>query len=124
MQGPDRYPEGTPSWVDLATPDPEGAKIFYRNVFGWEYQDLPTGQGDYTMVMKDGKAVAGLSAGPDDFPTVWSTYIAVDDCADCTERAVAAGASIMMPVMDVMDSGRMSFVVDPTGAAVGFWQAK
>ena len=29
-----------------------------------------------------------------------------------------------MPAIDVMDAGRMAFVLDPTGAAVGLWQGK
>ena len=29
-----------------------------------------------------------------------------------------------MPPTDVMEAGRMSFVTDPTGAALGLWQAK
>lgn len=125
MQGPDRYPEGTPSWVDLATPDLEAAKQFYQKVFGWWFQDLSASEGGpYTMALKDGKAVAGLAKGPDDFPTAWSTYFAVDDCAACTEKAVAAGGTIMMPVMDASRLGRLSFVIDPSGAPVGLWEAK
>ncbi len=29
----------------------------------------------------------------------------------------------MMPAFDIGDAGRMSFITDPTGAAVGLWQA-
>ncbi len=124
MKAPE-YVQGTPNWIDLATPDPDGAKAFYTKLFGWTYDDVPTDQGaPYIMIHKDGEVVAGLSKGPDDFPTVWSTYIAVDDVEASTEKAVAAGGSVMMPVMDAMGTGLMSFVTDPGGAFVGFWQAK
>ena len=33
------YEPGTPSWVDLTTPDPAGAKIFYGELFGWTTED-------------------------------------------------------------------------------------
>jgi predicted enzyme related to lactoylglutathione lyase len=124
------YAHGTPSWVDLATTDLDGAKAFYGAIFGWEAMDLPTDdqRGSYTMFTKDGKAVAGMAellaeqaaAG---VPPLWSTYIAVDDVDDVVSKATAAGASVMMPATDVMDSGRVAFIVDPTGAAVGLWQA-
>jgi predicted enzyme related to lactoylglutathione lyase len=56
------YAPGTFSWVDLATTDPAGAKVFYGAVFGWEAQDMPAGEvGTYTMLYRDGDAVAGLS---------------------------------------------------------------
>ncbi len=55
------YDHGTFSWMDLATTDPEGAKAFYRAVFGWEGEDMPAGDaGTYTMLRLDGDAVAGL----------------------------------------------------------------
>ena len=38
-----RYPDGTFCWVDLGTNDAAGAKTFYGGLFGWEFDDLPTG---------------------------------------------------------------------------------
>jgi hypothetical protein len=32
------YAPGTPSWVDLMTSDPEGARGFYGELFGWDYE--------------------------------------------------------------------------------------
>ena len=37
------YAPGTPSWVDLQTSDPAGAKTFYAALFGWDYDDQPVG---------------------------------------------------------------------------------
>jgi uncharacterized protein len=39
------YTPGTFSWVDLQTDDLEGAKAFYSTLFGWQYDDLPVGDG-------------------------------------------------------------------------------
>ena len=36
MPNRDLYLEGTPSWVDLATTDMEGAKTFHSALFGWD----------------------------------------------------------------------------------------
>ena len=38
-----QYAPGTPSWVDLQTSDPAGAKTFYSALFGWDYDDQPVG---------------------------------------------------------------------------------
>jgi hypothetical protein len=125
------YAHGVPSWVDLATPDPDAAKAFYGALFGWEFEARPTDtEGvDYTMAVKDGSNVAGMmqlmpemaAAG---MPPVWSTYINVADLDAAVARVAPAGGDVRSPAMDVMDSGRMAIVADPTGAVVGLWQAK
>ena len=52
------YPHGTFSWIDLATTDAEGAKAFYTLLFGWEYVDMPAGEGmTYSMCQIDGSSV-------------------------------------------------------------------
>ncbi len=121
------YAHGIPSWVDLATGDMAGAKIFYKALFGWDASEVPTGDqgGSYAMFTKDGKTVAGMGELPASagMPPVWSTYFAVDDVDAALEKVTAAGGSVMMPAMDVMATGRMAFITDPTGAAVGLWQA-
>ena len=57
-------------------------------------------------------------------PPFWSTYIAVDDVDAATGRVHGAGGQVLMPPTDVMEAGRMSVVTDPSGAAVGLWQAR
>jgi len=54
---------------------------------------------------------------------MWNTYLAVDSADEATARAEAAGGTVAMAPFDVMDAGRMSFVLDPSGAAVALWQA-
>ncbi|HZF57385.1 MAG TPA: hypothetical protein VEZ19_02790, partial [Rubrobacter sp.] len=59
----ERYEPGTFSWVDLVTTNPAGAKDFYCELFGWEAEDMPAGEGaTYTMLSLDGDYVGGLSA--------------------------------------------------------------
>jgi uncharacterized protein len=125
------YDQGTPNWVDLQTTDQEGAKAFYGRLFGWEFDDqpLPEGMGAYSMALKGSTGSVAAIAGqsPDmvaqNLPPMWNTYIAVDDVDVTTARVDAAGGKVLMPPFDVMDAGRMSFVADPSGAAVGLWQA-
>ena len=115
------YAHGVPSWVDLGTTDVEGAKAFYGAVFGWEAEDVPTDQGvPYTMLSKDGKLVAGMGPIPPDqleagMPPFWNTYVNVDSVDDAVAKVAAAGGTTMMGPMDVMETGRMAFIMDPTG---------
>jgi predicted enzyme related to lactoylglutathione lyase len=124
------YTEGTPNWVDLQTSDAAAAKAFYAAVFGWSYDDLPMEQGGtYSMATLDGDMVAAIAAqGPAmleaGVPPMWNTYIAVDDADAATARAQAAGGQVAMGPFDIEGgAGRMSFVIDPSGAAAGLFQA-
>lgn len=120
------YAPGTPSWVDLGTPDPDGSRAFYGELFGWEAHVAPQPEaGGYTMFTKGDDYVAGL--GPlmsDEQPSAWSTYISVTDADATAAAAVEAGATLLMEPMDVLDVGRMAVMADPTGAAVSIWEPK
>lgn len=120
----DGYPEGTPSWVDLATPEVEGAKAFYGAVFGWDYREEETDSNPYSMALKNDLAAAGI--GPlldENMPPVWTTYFAVEDADAAASKIGEAGGTVVIPPFDVMDAGRMAIAADPTGAVFGIWQA-
>ena len=59
----DGYAPGTPSWVDLATPDVDNAARFYGELFGWETEETGTIEetGGYRFFLSGGKKVAGVS---------------------------------------------------------------
>lgn len=123
------YKPGTFCWVELATSDPNAAKTFYSQLFGWEYDDHPMGPDMvYTMVRLGGQDVGALYKLMADqasmgVPPNWLSYISVASCDESTEKAKAAGATILKEPFDVMTVGRMSVVQDPTGAAFAIWQA-
>lgn len=119
---------GSPCWVDLMSPDVEASKAFYGAVFGWAAEDQLDGEGNYTYTMfsQDGRSVAGMGGqGPDmaGMPPVWSTYVAVDDPSATAEKVTAAGGTVMMPPMQVMEAGEMAIFADPTGAVFSVWKA-
>src|ERR671915_894978 len=114
---------GTFSWTDLATTDTEGAKRFYTGLFGWEIDDRPIpGNGVYTMLLRDGKAVAALFQGQEGMPTAWSSYVTVESADAAAAKASDLGATPMGEPFDVMDAGRMAVIQDPTGAVVSVWE--
>ncbi len=125
------YAPGTPSWTDLASPDAAKSKEFYGALFGWDFSEEPTGDPNnpYYMIRQGGKDVAGMmKLSPDmqagGMPPVWSTYVTVADVDASTGKAKELGGKVLSEPMDVMDAGRMSVVVDPTGAIFCLWQAK
>ncbi len=123
------YAHGTPSWIDLSTTDPASAQQFYGAIFGWQFESNPTDQGgEYIMANKGGKSAAGMmQQAPEQaemgLPSMWNTYVTVNDVEATVAQAEQAGGSVMMPPMQVMESGRMAVIGDPTGAAICLWEA-
>lgn len=116
---------GDPTWMDLSTPNLEGAKQFYQQVFGWDYVDTGEDFGHYHFAMTQGQNAAGL--GPmqpgSEMPSAWTIYFASDDIDADVARVKALGGQIFLAPMTVGESGKMAICADPTGAAFGLWQA-
>ena len=118
---------GTPSWVDMMSPDIDASVKFYTTLFGWDAADQFDDDGNriYVMFTVDGKAVAGLGGQPSEMegmPAIWNTYITTADVAATAAAVEVAGGSVMMPPMQVMTAGHMAIFTDPAGAAFSVWQ--
>jgi predicted enzyme related to lactoylglutathione lyase len=117
------HPPGTFSWAELATSDAEAAKAFYAQLFRWEYDDNPIGDGQvYTMAARDGGTVAALFGS--DQPPHWNCYVTVASADESVAKAKDAGGTELHEPFDVMDVGRMAFVADPAGAAIFLWEPR
>ncbi len=118
------YVPGTPCWVDLGTPDVEGAARFYGELFGWDVPEPNSAEtGGYRRAMKNGRDVAGMMPlMQEGQPPAWRTYVSVDD-AEAIARAVQENDGTMLTeLMAVMSLGRMAVFADPGGAVFGIWE--
>jgi uncharacterized protein len=119
------YAPGTPSWVDLASPDSDASARFYGGLFGWTATDPgPVEEtGGYRMLQRDGRDVAGLgpTQAPDQ-PAMWTTYVSTDDAEAVAAKVQEAGGRVVMEPLDVLGSGRMAVFADAGGAVISVWQ--
>jgi predicted enzyme related to lactoylglutathione lyase len=131
---------GSLNFNRLATRDPEGAKVFYREVFGWGTLDLPAGvmwtlpgYGDHLeegspglreqMAQMGGPegfidVVAAMSPIADDdadTPANWGVTFAVDDADAAAAKAVELGGEVLAGPLDAPWT-RMAVIKDPQGA--------
>src|SRR4051794_19573951 len=121
------YPPGTPSWVDLSSPDADASAAFYRDLMNWTATEPGSVEetGGYRMFQHDGRNVAGLMQHMQQGqPTAWSAYISVRDAGETADKVRAAGGTVLVEPMDVMDIGRMALFADPGGAVFGVWQPR
>lgn len=122
-----KYPQGTFSWADVSTHDIAATTAFMTSLLGWTAEAMPTGQPgmDYTMFSLQGKYVAGASPmapGMEQVPSMWNNFVSVDNLDAMVTKAQTLGATVFLPAMDVLDSGRMAGIQDPRGARLFLWQ--
>ncbi len=119
------YAPGTPSWVDLGSPDVDAAAQFYSDLLGWQVPESENVEqtGGYRRATKDGADVAGMMPlMQEGQPPAWTTYVSVADAAATATAVKEAGGTVLAEPMDVMGLGTMAIFADPTGAVFGIWQ--
>jgi predicted enzyme related to lactoylglutathione lyase len=111
------YPPGTPSWVDLSSPDPDASIRFYGQLFGWEAEHAADDA--YWTLRRDGKDVAGIvrQREPADAPA-WVTYISTEDLGQTRQNVEAAGGRTLVEPFEVGPAGRVAIFADAAGGAV------
>jgi hypothetical protein len=112
--------------VELATTDVDKAKSFYQSLFDWQLDDVDVGGGmTYTMIaVGEGTGGGMMKQMIPNAPSGWLAYVGVDDIHAATDKARSLGANVIRDVMEVMDAGWLSIIIDPTGAMLGLWQPK
>lgn len=124
------YSPGQFCWIDLMSTGMAAAGAFYAEVFGWVIDQQQTQDGPpYANFTLQGKTVCGLGEMNDamkssGMPPVWNSYISVADVDAVAARAVELGGRVALPVMPVVEAGRLAVIQDPTGAFVSLWEPK
>ena len=118
------WKHGEIHWTELATRDVAAARDYYAKTCGWTWSEMPMEDGTYHVGMMGEEMVAGLydmssMPGMDEVPAHWLTYFAVEDVDAATEATKAAGGEVLRPPFDVPGVGRVAFLKDPAGAALG-----
>jgi uncharacterized protein len=119
----DSAPLGAPVWIDLSSSDPQRAKDFYGQVFGWTFQDTSEEYGNYVNFSKDGVLVAGMMKNDGTgAPDGWTTYLSSADAKATADAVLTAGGQVLMEPMQVGPQGTMALVTDVGAAVIGIWQ--
>lgn len=117
-----KHTTGTPCWIDLGSPDLGASSAFYSALFGWEIPPGDEAFGGYTMATYQGAKVAGIGGQQNPGPPFWASYICTEDVELTTKLVSENGGQVLVPPMDIADSGRMAVYMDPAGAAISAWQ--
>jgi len=110
---------GAFSWCELMTTDPDAARDFYTQLFGWGSKSMEMQNGQYTTVQVGDTSIAGLMKIPADAtgtPPHWGCYVTVKDVDAACTRVKELGGNVIMPPLEIPTVGRMAVIQDPQGA--------
>ena len=114
-------PVGTISWVDLSTPDLEGARAFYSGLLGWDLTVQNTSMGEYVVAGVSGRETAGMMAQQEagsGTPANWTVFILVDDLGATLARVTEAGGAVLQQPFEIPGGAQVAVVADTSGAMV------
>jgi predicted enzyme related to lactoylglutathione lyase len=117
----------------LSTRDPEGAKAFYGDLFGWGTESFDLGGAEITMWRLPGfvggepgqpvprdvvAAMAPLESDQNQAQSGWSVDFWVDDVDAAAEKAGQLGGKVVTPPYDIPAAAlRQAQLADPQGAS-------
>jgi len=113
--------DGGVAFTEMASADPGATRRFLEKVFGWQFRSVPMPMGEYLAYeTPDGRG--GIRPARPNEPPATLAYVRVSDLADAQRRIEAAGASIVLPRVDVPGMGCFFWFRVPGGPLLACWQ--
>ena len=109
------------TWFEVHTPDPDRARSFYGDVFGWDFQSVMPG---YDMISLGERAPIGggiASTGPEHRPMAVFN-VQVEDVRETCERITEAGGTVVAEPQETEDGLAFAYVADLDGSVFGVWK--
>ena len=115
-------PENDFHYLEIVTPDPKGASDFYRQAYGWPFEDVAPELGNAFVASLPNGSLCGIRAPMHDQeePTV-RTYIRVADLESSVKKAEELGATIILGAMEIPGRGSIAIYLNG-GIEQGIWQ--
>jgi predicted enzyme related to lactoylglutathione lyase len=92
---------------------------FYADVFGWKLAPPVKEMGNYSLLDNEGQGIGG-GIGEGDARV--SVYIEVDDPQAYLNKAIKAGAKMLMEVTQITPDTTIAMFADPEGNRTGLLQ--
>ena len=105
--------------------DVQRAKVFYEDVFGWEFR--PWGPPDFYQVWNAGEGLIGAvqarrEFGPGRRMIGFEATIGVPDIRAALKAVEASGGKVLVPPFLIEGVGEIGYFEDSEGNICGVWQ--
>jgi predicted enzyme related to lactoylglutathione lyase len=108
------------TWFEVHTSDPERAKRFYADAFGWTYDDSVPG---YSMIqLGDGAPIGGgIAHSGGAYPDHALFNVQVTDVEVALAAVRAAGGSVVAEAQTTPYGLTFAYAANPDGSVFGIW---
>ncbi|WP_395624237.1 VOC family protein [Sphingomonas daechungensis] len=105
-------------WNELMTSNPEAARQFYGDLFGWTSDDfMPMGEnGEYRFFARSGETFGAVCKEMGSGSSKWRFYIRVPSITKAVEAVKAGGGEVTMGPHEVPGGDHIIIGNDPQGA--------
>ena len=111
-------------WFEIPADNPERAKAFYGNLFGWKITPFPGG-GDYWHIDTGGAddTPDGALKGRKHTQEPIVNYVSVDSVAEFSKKIEKLSGKICMAKTAVPQMGYFAVCQDTEGNSFGIWES-
>ncbi|MBV6479323.1 MAG: putative glyoxylase CFP32 [Ignavibacteria bacterium] len=107
-------------WSELWSNNTDKSSEFYKNAFNFQLEEKKDDTRNYIVLKNNDKLVSGIIKNPaENVRNHWLQYIRVSDVKSIEQKAISAGAKVIIPSDPKIRKGTVSVFIDPTGAPVG-----
>ena len=106
---------GALCWNELATADPERAKTFFGELFGWQYQARDSGSATITNAGRRNGSIRAQTGQERGTAPAWLPFFTVESTADAARHAEQTAGHRLGPATEIRN-GRFAVIADPQGA--------
>lgn len=115
-------PEHGIYFFEIVAEDAEAARDFYATNFGYVFGDVvPEFGGSYVAHLPEGSMISIRASMHEMETPIVRIYLRVADVHAATAKAEAAGATILLPPMEIPGRGQFA-IYQQSGIQQGIWQ--
>jgi len=108
--------------VEIPADDPERAKRFYSELFGWQFQATPGYEGYHMFRAGPGEVGGAIGKRGEMARQTMVQYVSVDSIDDVAARVSGLGGEVIVPRTEVPGQGWYGVVRDSEGGEIGLWE--
>lgn len=123
MSKSEKKQDASITWFEIPADNPERAKAFYSNLFGWKINPFP-GNGDYWHIDTGGADASpdgGMMARKDPRQAI-TNYILVESVDKAVAKVKKLGGKICMPKSAVPGMGFFAICMDTEKNTFAVWE--
>jgi predicted enzyme related to lactoylglutathione lyase len=108
--------------VEIPADDPDRAKRFYSELFGWQFQETPGYEGYHMFRAGPGEVGGAIGKRGEMARETMVQYVTVDSIDEVAAKAGDLGGEVVLPRTEVPGQGWYGVLRDSEGSEIGLWE--